>query len=68
MIDAGVYIEFGKRFEKEFLQQGAYEDRDIDRTVEIGWNLLVMLPEEELDRVDSEMLEKYYRPKKVLAK
>ena len=62
-----LYLVFGKRFEKEFLQQGFFEDRSIDRTLEIGWELLAALPEEELDRLDAKMLDRYYRPKRILA-
>ncbi len=59
-----MYIEFGKRFENEFLKQGFYEERSIERTLELGWQMLSMLPEEELDRIDSKMLAKYYKKSK----
>ena len=55
-----MYIEFGKRFENEFLKQGFYEERSIERTLELGWQMLSMLPKEELDRIDSKILSKYY--------
>ncbi|MEE8402925.1 MAG: V-type ATP synthase subunit B, partial [Candidatus Hydrothermarchaeaceae archaeon] len=38
------YLEFADRFEKEFVNQGSDEDRSIERTLEIGWNLLSILP------------------------
>ncbi len=54
-------LEFGRAFEQQFIRQGFNEDRSIEQSLEIGWKLLGMLPKGELDRVDSEMLEKYYR-------
>ncbi len=54
-----LYLKFGEKFEKEFLSQGEYEDRSIERTLEIGWNCLSILPREELFRIKDELLEKY---------
>ncbi len=54
-------LEFGRAFEQQFIKQGWGEDRSIEQSLEIGWKLLGMLPKGELDRVDSEILEKYYR-------
>ncbi len=54
-------LEFGRAFEQQFIKQGANEDRSIEQSLELGWKLLGMLPKGELDRVDSEILEKYYR-------
>ncbi len=56
------YIEFGKAFEALFLNQSFTENRTIDQTLDLGWQLLSMLPKEELDRVDDEMLEAHYKP------
>lgn len=53
------YLKFGERFENEFLSQGEYEDRTIERTLEIGWSVLKELPKEELFRIKSEFIEKY---------
>lgn len=55
-----IYIEFGKRFEKEFLTQGEHENRSIDQTLDLGWKLLSMLPISELDRVDDKTLKAHY--------
>lgn len=55
-----IYIEFGKRFEKEFLTQGEHENRSIDQTLDLGWKLLSMLPISELDRIDDKTLEAHY--------
>lgn len=55
------YMEFGRAFEKEFINQGRQEDRTVDHTLDLGWKLLRILPREELDRVDEAILEKYYK-------
>jgi V/A-type H+-transporting ATPase subunit B len=54
------YIEFGKAFEKEFITQHREENRDMDESLDMGWRLLGILPREELDRVDTKILDKYY--------
>ncbi len=56
------YIEFGKAFENEFVLQHKEENRAMEDTLNIGWRLLGLLPREELDRVDTKILDKYYRP------
>jgi V/A-type H+-transporting ATPase subunit B len=56
------YIEFGRKFEKYFLRQDFNENRTIEYTLDLGWKLLSILPKEELDRVDAEMLNKFYKP------
>ena len=55
------YLEFGKAFESRFVGQGPEENRTIEETLDIGWELLGMLPREELDRVDTKILDKYYK-------
>lgn len=57
------YLEFGRRFEGEFLTQGFDENRSIDQTLDLGWEMLSCLPRAELDRVDDKLLDKYYHPK-----
>ena len=54
------YLEFADRFEREFVNQGRYEDRDIETTLTIGWDLLSILPERELKRVKEEYIKKYH--------
>lgn len=54
------YLEFGKAFENTFVGQKDYENRDIITTLDLGWKLLHILPKEELDRIDTKILEKYY--------
>lgn len=54
------YLEFGKAFENRFVSQEENENRDVITTLNIGWELLHMLPKEELDRIDTKLIEKYY--------
>jgi len=54
------YLEFAQRFEAEFTNQDSYEDRSIDESLDLGWELLSILPTRELKRVSPEILEKYY--------
>lgn len=55
-----LYLEFGARFENEFLNQGNHENRDITKTLSLGWQTISILPKSELDRIDEQTLEKYY--------
>ncbi len=55
-----IYLEFGERFENEFLTQGEYENRDIIKTLDLGWKILSSLPKEELYRISEEEINKYY--------
>ena len=57
-------LKFGEAFEREFVGQGHYEDRQVCDSLDIGWRLLGILPKTELDRVDSAILDKYYREMK----
>jgi V/A-type H+-transporting ATPase subunit B len=59
-----MYLKFGNDFEKNFLSQGRDERRTIEKTLEIGWNLLSQLPEGELTRIKPEFIAKYYTGKK----
>ncbi len=53
------YVTFADRFEREYVNQGFYENRSIEDTLRIGWRLLSLLPRGELKRVDTEYIEKY---------
>lgn len=55
------YLEFGKAFESKFLTQGPHENRSMAETLDLGWELLSMLPKSELDRVSDDILDKYYK-------
>ncbi|GHV85289.1 V-type ATP synthase subunit B [Spirochaetia bacterium] len=56
-------LKFGEKFEHIFLTQGEYENRDIGRTLDLGWQVLAELPREELLRVKQEYIEKYLNKK-----
>lgn len=55
------YLKFGTAMEQEFISQGVAEDRSILQTLDMGWSLLSILPREELDRVDTKILDQYYK-------
>jgi len=55
-----LYLKFGQAFENSFVGQKDYENRTIETTLNLGWKLLHILPKEELDRIDTKILEKYY--------
>ncbi|MEG0313754.1 MAG: V-type ATP synthase subunit B [Erysipelotrichaceae bacterium] len=54
------YMEFGKLFEEHFISQGFDTNRSIDETLDLGWDLLSVLPKEELDRVDDTIVNEHY--------
>ena len=53
------YLEFGREFEKRYVGQGMTDNRSIQDTLDLGWELLQILPREELDRIDTKIIEKY---------
>jgi V/A-type H+-transporting ATPase subunit B len=53
------YATFADKFEKEYLNQGFENNRDIMETLELGWELLTILPKTELKRIKDNLLEKY---------
>ncbi len=54
------YIEFGKKFEKYFVSQRFDENRSIDETLDLGWNLLSLLQKSALDRINETLLDEKY--------
>ena len=56
-----IYLKFGEAFEHEFVGQRPDENRSITETLDLGWKLLGMIPKEELDRIDTKILDKYYK-------
>lgn len=56
------YLEFGKAFEEQFVGQSPHENRTVLETLDIGWRLLGMMPRAELDRIDTKILDQYYKP------
>ena len=55
-----LYLTFAENFERRFISQGVYENRDIDATLDLGWGLLSALPETELKRIDPETIKKWH--------
>lgn len=55
-----LYAVFAEAFEREYINQGFTTDRSIEQTLDIGWELLRMLPRSELKRIKEKYLDKYY--------
>lgn len=55
------YLEFGDAFEKRFLSQGYDENRSLERTFELAWDVLSILPESELVKIKEEYIRHYYK-------
>ncbi|MCR5452280.1 MAG: V-type ATP synthase subunit B [Lachnospiraceae bacterium] len=55
-----LYAKFADEFEDKYVNQGYRENRDIEETLSIGWDLLRILPRSELKRIKDEFLDKYY--------
>ena len=58
-----LYAKFAEEFEKRYVSQGSEENRDIFQTLDLGWELLRILPRGELKRIKSDMVNKYYPTK-----
>ncbi len=58
------YMRFGQLFEDNFLNQGFDENRSMDETLDLGWDLLCALPRSELDRIDDKLLDEKYDPER----
>jgi V/A-type H+-transporting ATPase subunit B len=54
-----IYFKFAENFENEYVSQGEYENRSIEKTLDLGWKLLSIFPREELKRIRDEYLDKY---------
>lgn len=57
-----IYLKLADAFEERFVKQGEYENRSVAETLDLGWRILTRLPAEELKRVSSEFIEKYFKP------
>lgn len=55
------YLRIADRFEREFVSQGRYQDRTIEETLGIGWDILSLLPPTDLKRIKKEYIDKYYK-------
>ena len=58
-----LYAKFSDEFEKRYVNQGFDENRSIEETLDLGWELLKILPRSEMKRIKPELLDKYW-PKK----
>ena len=56
------FMRFGRAFEERFLNQGRNVNRSMAETINLGWELLGLLPKNELNRIQREHIEKYYVP------
>ncbi|MFA5338291.1 MAG: V-type ATP synthase subunit B [Candidatus Omnitrophota bacterium] len=56
-----LYLKFGDDFEKKFLTQGYYENRSLEQGLDLGWQMLSVLPADELVRIREELIKKYYK-------
>ncbi len=57
------FLKFSELFEQKFIRQGKYENRTIEQTLDLGWDLLSNLPEDELTRIDPDLIKKHMRKK-----
>ena len=55
-----LYAKFADEFERRYVSQGFYENRSIEETLDIGWELLSILPKSELKRIKPALIEKYH--------
>lgn len=56
-----IYAKFADQFEQKYISQGYENNRSIEETLNIGWQLLSLLPKSELKRIDDKFIDKYYR-------
>jgi V/A-type H+-transporting ATPase subunit B len=56
-----LYLKFGRAFEQDFVNQATTENRSMERTLDIGWQLLSVLPDQELTRVSPEEIKLYHK-------
>ena len=55
------YLEVGDGFEKDFLTQGADENRTIEETLGLQWKVVSLLPKNELTKVKDKFIDQYYK-------
>jgi len=58
-----LYAKFAQEFENKYVSQGFTTDRSIEETLDLGWELLRILPRSELKRIDDKYLDMYYDKK-----
>ncbi len=54
------FLDFADAFEDRFVRQEKSEDRTIEQTLDLGWDLLSMLPVDSLTKIDRKFIEKYH--------
>ena len=59
-----LYAKFSDEFEKQYVSQGYNTDRSIEETLDLGWELLSILPVSELKRINTRLIEKYHPEKR----
>jgi V/A-type H+-transporting ATPase subunit B len=57
------FAKFSDMFEDQYVRQGEYQNRTFQETLELGWNLLTVIPLKELKRVRDAYIEKYLKPR-----
>lgn len=62
------YMQFGELFEAHFINQGEHANRSIDETLDLGWDLLSVLPKEELDRIDRKVVDEHYNNQRAITR
>ncbi len=55
-----LYLEFAEEFEDRFIDQGVEENRTIDETLDMAWDLLTVLPKKDLKRIDQKYIDEFY--------
>ncbi len=55
-----LYLDFAEEFEERFINQEEEEDRTIDETLDLGWELLTTIPKKDLKRIDEKWIDEYY--------
>lgn len=59
-----VYVEFSNKFEAQYIGQGFDNNREITDTIDLGWELLSLLPTSELNRIDQDLIDEFYEDAK----
>ncbi len=55
-----LYLEFAEEFEDRFIDQGVEEDRTIEETLDMAWELLTIIPKKDLKRIDQKFIDEFY--------
>lgn len=56
-----LYLKFGDEFERKFLSQGYHERRTLEEGLDLGWDVISILPKEELVRIKDEFIAEHYK-------